>query len=924
MEANGWAFLERMMKMTLWGKFRRKVALLCTGIMLLSLLPGHLSAFAAPGDATTHSGVQMLQAALKGDSSDWAYVEQEVSGIAANTDYTFGLWVKGHGIVTLKVSYGGSTVAYSRPAATDGWTYQSVDFNSGTRSGKMTFSIVDSAATAFPQSDVAGTMDIDDAFFGEKGTDQNLLQNAGFEDGLNQWNKYEKDVFAIAAGTPSDDPGGSGGDPADSSVVRSGTHSLRADLQGLATNWSYATQKITGIQAGIEYEIGMWAKGAGAATMKISAGSSSGSTLKFVRQMATDEWTYWSVDYTATSNDDLYFSVYDSAAFAGSGITQAEAVGTMYIDDVFFGANGTADNLVQNPGFEDADGLTNWVVTNTGSPAVFSLAEGTAEDGGGTGDPTDPTDPGGSTDPTDPTDPTGPDNPANVHTGNRSMHAAPKGQTSDWKTVTQQVAGIAANTDYTFGMWVKGSGAVTLKAAKTTGENVQYFRPKATDTWTYVSTSFNSGTFSGTLVFSITDSAGIEYPQSVAAGTMYIDDVFFGATGGDNLLLNPGFEEQLKYWGGDKGDVFVRYPDHSDNPPAQQYDGINDLGVYAWDRNPDGVTDFGEWIGRTPVLAEDFLEQNTWSDLEGGNRLSAWEGTPYAQSMLLAAYPFPKNDGGGSLAQAAAGAYNDHYQKLGENLMAAGMDNATIRFGHEFNGGWYVWSVGNANDPDHLQKCEDFAEAFRQFVTTLRSIPDQHFKFVWNPSTSIWGVDLEAAFPGRDYVDFVGIDHYDQTWATSGGTSIYGSAYQNADDAERLRRQQLAWNAEVNDGNWGLNMIAAFADDQGVPLALCEWGLAARSDGMGGGDNPYFIEQMHNWIDNHNVAWHVYFNVSASDGDHDLYDTVTFPKSSAKFAELWNPNGAPTTTPAIAPEDVAGAGEPFVKIEAEDGSPAGA
>lgn len=906
--------------MQLFKKMKRLTAILCAVLMLLTVVPANLATVSAAGDdPASHSGAHMLQAALKGESGNWAYVEQEVDGITANTDYTFGIWARGSGIVTLKIAAAGSTVSFTRLVATEEWSYYTVDFNSGTRSGKMTFSIVDSAATAFPQSQVAGSMYIDDAFFGAQSTGANLLQNPGFEASTDGWNKLLKDVFSVVEGIPETEPPEEPVEPEDPPVdttVYTGTHSLKADLAGLPSLWAYLTQRVTGISAGTIYEFGMWVKGDGAATMKISKGSSSGSALKFVRQKATGDWVYWNAEYTAASNEDLYFSIYDSASVPGSGITQAEAQGTTYMDDAFFGVKGTAVNLLINSSFEATAGLAEWTVANNSAPPVFSVAEGIAEND-------DPQEPGDPTDPSDPTDPpseppTEPDNTPNMHTGNRSMEAKPKGKKSDWKTVTQQVSGITADTNYEFGAWIKGSGAVTIKAAKSNGDNIQFIRPKATSTWSYVSASFNSGTYSGTVIFSISDSAGNVLPEAEAAGTMYLDDLFFGIPVQTNLLTNSGFEEQLKYWGGDKGTVFTRYPNQSDNPPAQQYDGVNNLGVYSWDRNPDGVADFGEWIGRTPTLAEDFLEQNTWSDLEGGNRLAAWEDSPFAGSMLWAAYPFPKT--GGSLAAAANGDYNDHYRQLGENLIAAGMANATIRFGHEFNGGWYIWSVGNANNPDHLQKCLDFAEAFRQFVTTLRSIEGQQFKFVWNPATAIWGVDLEAAFPGRDYVDFVGIDHYDQTWAQSGGSPIYGAGYANADPAEKLRRQQLAWTSQVNDGNWGLNMIAAFAADQGVPLGICEWGLATRpEDGMGGADNPYFIEKMHEWIDNNNVAWHVYFNVSASDGDHDLYDTVAFPQASAKFGELWNPNGAPDTSPAIEPSDIDGIGDTYVQIEGEDG-----
>ncbi|MDF2443007.1 MAG: hypothetical protein JWR01_1210 [Subtercola sp.] len=504
-----------------------------------------------------------------------------------------------------------------------------------------------------------------------------------------------------------------------------------------------------------------------------------------------------------------------------------------------------------------------------------------------------------------------------VHSGARSLEAQTTGNTTGWKTLTQSGGSVLQNTSYSIGAWLVGSGAITIKATTSTGANLAFIRPKATGTWAYSETSFSTGSYAGAVTFVLSDSAVAEYPPAEAAGTMYLDDVFFGPTGGSSVLANAGFEEQLTGWGGDRGSVFTRYPDRSDNPPAEQYDGINQIGAYAWDRNPAGVTDFGEWMGRTPVLAEDFLERNTWSDLEGGNRLAAWQSSAYADNMLLAAYPFP--DSGGSLAESADGLYNSHYLALGENLMASGMSNASIRFGHEFNGNWYPWSIGNSNDPDHEQKAADFAESFRQFVTTLRSIPGQQFTFVWNPSTSVWGVDLPAAFPGRDYVDFVGIDHYDQTWATSAGTAVYGADYASADPAERLRRQQLAWTAEVSDTNWGLQMIADFAADQGVPVGLGEWGLALRSDGMGGGDNPYFIQKMHEWIENNNVAWHIYFNVSASDGDHDLYDTVTFPKASAAFSALWNPAGAPQTTPAIEPDDIPGASAPYKKVEAESG-----
>jgi hypothetical protein len=53
-------------------------------------------------------------------------------------------------------------------------------------------------------------------------------------------------------------------------------------------------------------------------------------------------------------------------------------------------------------------------------------------------------------------------------------------------------------------------------------------------------------------------------------------------------------------------------------------------------------------------------------------------------------------------------------------------------------------------------------------------------------------------------------------------------------------------------------------------MAFPEWGVIIRSDGHGGGDNPHFIQRMHEFImdPRNNVVFHTYFDVS-SRGTHD-------------------------------------------------------
>lgn len=302
------------------------------------------------------------------------------------------------------------------------------------------------------------------------------------------------------------------------------------------------------------------------------------------------------------------------------------------------------------------------------------------------------------------------------------------------------------------------------------------------------------------------------------------------------------------------------------------------IGVYHWDRQPGQISDFAEWIDSPVYYAEDFLLRDSWASLEGAGRLSYWADTHWARRMVWAAYPFPDNQG--DLVQAAAGTYDAHYAQLGANLVAAGMGNAVIRFGHEFNGNWYPWSPWH--DPNGVTAGQaDFAAAFRHFATAVRAVPGARFTLVWNPSPGQSGVDLGACYPGDPYVDQIGLDIYDQDW----------NVYQPGVPRTQEMRER-AWQDLRANGAWGIDMIQRFAAAHGKPMCVPEWGVWQQaSNDHGGDDNPYFVRQMFDWMNDNDVAWNVYFNVYASDGNHDIYDTHLFPAASAEFQRLWNPSG---------------------------------
>src|SRR5690606_1391277 len=99
------------------------------------------------------------------------------------------------------------------------------------------------------------------------------------------------------------------------------------------------------------------------------------------------------------------------------------------------------------------------------------------------------------------------------------------------------------------------------------------------------------------------------------------------------------------------------------------------------------------------------------------------------------------------------------------------------------------------------------------------------------------------------------------------------------DPACRLARQERAW----NHYSWHLYTIRDFAAAKGKRMAIPEWGITTRADGHGGGENPYYIRKMHEFIMNpaNHVAFHVYFDVGAPDGDHRISPPSQFPESAA-------------------------------------------
>lgn len=287
----------------------------------------------------------------------------------------------------------------------------------------------------------------------------------------------------------------------------------------------------------------------------------------------------------------------------------------------------------------------------------------------------------------------------------------------------------------------------------------------------------------------------------------------------------------------------------------------NIIGVYRGAAATHKIVQYERWLKRPVHWGLDFQAIEDWQRAAPPLwQLRRWQRSPF---RLVLSVPMLPNSGG-TLALGASGAYNDHFERLARALVRSDLGDTVLRIGWEFNGSWYPWAA--ASSPG------DFVAYWRQIATTMRAIGPK-LRFDWCPTLGLGTFPTEQVWPGDEYVDYVGSDVYDQAWG-DGGSTI-------ADPVKR-------WD-HVLTQPYGLNWLASFAAEHKKPVSLPEWGLISRPDGHGGGDNPYFLKQMHEWILSHDVAYAIYFQFDTAEGRSRVLAS-TFPRASAAFRQLFGPN----------------------------------
>jgi hypothetical protein len=276
------------------------------------------------------------------------------------------------------------------------------------------------------------------------------------------------------------------------------------------------------------------------------------------------------------------------------------------------------------------------------------------------------------------------------------------------------------------------------------------------------------------------------------------------------------------------------------------------------------IAAFNTWVGKPVTRGSDGFSYVSWTDMvsEAKWAIGCW----HLGLKMTFQIPMLPNDNVSTLALGAAGNYDANFAQIGVALVGGGFADATLRIGWEFNGGWYPWAA--KKDPTN------WVAFYKQIVQVMRAVPGSKFKFDWNPNLGTQQIAPPQVYPGDDYVDFIGLDAYDQYWG-SGGSIV----------SDPITR----WDNLLND-TYGLNWLVTFGNTHNKPISFPEWGVMTRSDGHGGGDNPYYVNQMIQFFKTNNVAYQNYFNFNTttlqsaiSNLQGSRFITNQFPQSAAVY-----------------------------------------
>ena len=325
------------------------------------------------------------------------------------------------------------------------------------------------------------------------------------------------------------------------------------------------------------------------------------------------------------------------------------------------------------------------------------------------------------------------------------------------------------------------------------------------------------------------------------------------------------------------------------------------IGFYDGNSSPSGMEAAASWLGSTSSLkyAQDFIDATDFSHISNPWQLSNWQGSPFEMIWGVPMVPCgaPATQCATNVSdydEVANGGANSYYTTLAQNLVSAGFATSYIRIGWEFNADWMGWGICNQDGSGLTSWASDFVPAFRNIVTSMRSVSGEHFKFIWNPidsgNASCPGASLENFYPGDQYVDAVALDAYDGIGSATSSDAVRWTDIRNGVNAgDYTAVQPASINGQSFQG-YGLDWLAAFGQEHNKEVSLPEWGLMDPGTDGGGGDDTYYMTQMAQWIKTYATGPALFWNYAGGTLPLDIpnYTSGGTPNASAVFKSAFS------------------------------------
>ncbi|MBP3961574.1 S-layer homology domain-containing protein [Paenibacillus lignilyticus] len=496
-------------------------------------------------DPAIHAGRWSVKAVSTGTASN-NEMKQTLSGVQPNQEYKAQVWVKGTGGYTLSVGDGNTVIDQIAFEASSEWTQVQLPVNSG-NSATLVYALTETGGAA-------GTAYFDDAFLGVA-DGPNLLENNSFEYGVRPWTIGN--VFSLYHTIAPIDPDDPTPEPEPELPTTAEQVNDDFDSTDLNARWKWISEdplkwslssnpgKMNIASSGGDVDstknvLLQWApKGDFTIETKISAIPTADweqtgllvyidganhiklnrvhdGELKFQFGYKQDGvWnssTYTNINDSDDDNPDYYLKLEKRGATYTGYYSQD---GTDYTKIGSYTVYFTGNKRI---------GLYNCNGTNV--IADFDYFRMTSLDTNA-GEPTAP-----------PTTP--PTVPNEAHSGDYAIKVDKNSAGSAWKSMGYNDIAVTPNTALQFKAWVKGSGKVKFAYTADWAKFYEYDLT-ATDEWKEVIIDFNPGT--DTVI-------NVSIKTTDASSTMFIDDVFLGTSGGENLIKNASFEDGSGPWWG--------------------------------------------------------------------------------------------------------------------------------------------------------------------------------------------------------------------------------------------------------------------------------------------------------------------------------------------------------------------------------------